>query len=156
VTRRLEEPQNRRSMHRFSRRNPQLMRWGLGFGKRPTCRHCKPRGIYSLWWKWRRHVAHSFSGQSNNSPELRPQSLYVRFSFAYTFTMFQGPSARKTFVVACKKCRRDVPTGVSEFPFQSIVVECPLCGDQRRYLPSEIFLGRVDQLVSRQMRTRAI
>jgi len=49
-----------------------------------------------------------------------------------------------------------VPTGVNEFPFQSIVVECPLCGGKRRYLPSEIFLGRVDQLVNHQMRTRAI
>ena len=38
-------------------------------------------------------------------------------------SMFQGPSARKTFVVACKECRRDVPTSVGEFPFQSIVVE---------------------------------
>jgi hypothetical protein len=67
--------------------------------------------------------------------------------------MFQGPSARKTFVVVCKKCRRDVPTGVSEFPFQSIVVVCSLCGEKRRYLPSEIFLGRVDQLVHHQRRT---
>jgi RNase P subunit RPR2 len=55
--------------------------------------------------------------------------------------MFQGPSGRKTFVIACKKCRRDVTTGVTEFPFQSIVIECPLCGEKRRYLPSEIFLG---------------
>jgi hypothetical protein len=84
------------------------------------------------------------------------QSLDIRFIFAYALTMFQGPSARKTFVVACKKCRRDVPTGVSEFPFQSIVVECPLCGEKRRYLPSEIFLGRVDQLVDHQRRTRTI
>ena len=71
-------------------------------------------------------------------------------------SMFQGPSARKTFVVACKKCRRDVATGVGEFPFQSIVVECPLCGEKRRYLPSEVFLGRVDQLVNRQKRAGAI
>jgi hypothetical protein len=74
-------------------------------------------------------------------------------------TMFQGPSThtRETFVVACKKCRRDVPpTGATEFPFQSIVVECPLCGEKRRYLPSEIFLGRVDQLVNHQRRARAI
>ena len=71
-------------------------------------------------------------------------------------SMFQGPSARKTFVVACKKCRRDVPTGADEFPFQSIVVECPLCGEKRRYLPSEVFLGRVDQLVNRQKRAGAI
>ena len=82
--------------------------------------------------------------------------LDIRFSFSYTLSMFQGPSARKTFVVACKKCRRDVPTGAAEFPFQSIVVECPLCGEKRRYLPSEIFLGRVDQLVNHQKRTRAV
>lgn len=71
-------------------------------------------------------------------------------------SMFQGPSARKMFVVACKKCRRGVPTGAGEFPFQSIVVECPLCGEKRRYLPSEVFLGRVDQLVNRQKRAGAI
>jgi hypothetical protein len=41
---------------------------------------------------------------------------------------------------------------VAEFPFQSIIVECALCGEKRRYLPSEIFLGRVDQLVARQKR----
>ena len=71
-------------------------------------------------------------------------------------SMFQGPSGRKTFVVVCKKCRRDIPTGAAEFPFQSIVVECPLCGETRRYLPSEVFLGRADQLVSRQKRAGAI
>ena len=75
-----------------------------------------------------------------------------RHIFAYPLFMFQGPSTRKTFVVACKKCRRDVPTGVAEFPFQSIIVECALCGEKRRYLPSEVFLGRVDQLVTRQKR----
>ena len=60
---------------------------------------------------------------------------------------------RKQFVVTCKLCRRDVPSGVKEFPFQSITVECPLCGEPRRYLPSEVFLGRPDQLVTRQQRT---
>ena len=48
--------------------------------------------------------------------------------------------------------RRDVPSGRDEFPFQSITVECPLCGDPRRYLPSEVFLGRPDQLVVHQRR----
>jgi len=76
----------------------------------------------------------------------------VRHIFAYPLLMFQGPSTRKTFVVACKKCRRDVPTGEAEFPFQSIIVECALCGEKRRYLPSEVFLGRADQLVARQKR----
>jgi endogenous inhibitor of DNA gyrase (YacG/DUF329 family) len=59
---------------------------------------------------------------------------------------------RKVFVVTCKRCRRDVPSGQNEFPFQSITVECPLCGELRRYLPSEVFLGRPDQLVTRQQR----
>jgi hypothetical protein len=42
---------------------------------------------------------------------------------------------------------------VAEFPFQSIIVECALCGEKRRYLPSEVFLGRADQLLARQKRT---
>jgi hypothetical protein len=41
---------------------------------------------------------------------------------------------------------------VAEFPFQSIIVECALCGEKRRYLPSEVSLGRVDQLVTRRKR----
>ena len=77
----------------------------------------------------------------------------IRHIFAYPLSIFQGPSTRKTFVVVCKKCRRDVPTGAAEFPFQSIIVECILCGEMRRYLPSEVFLGRADQLVARQKRT---
>ena len=55
-------------------------------------------------------------------------------------------------VVTCKRCRRDVPSGRDEFPFQSVAVECPLCGELRRYLPSEVFLGKPDQLVTRQRR----
>ena len=46
--------------------------------------------------------------------------------------MFPTPSGRKMFVVTCKRCRRDVPSGREEFPFQSIAVTCPLCGEQRR------------------------
>ena len=73
--------------------------------------------------------------------------------FAYYAGMFSTPSGRKTFVVTCKRCRRDVPSGREEFPFQSIMVECCLCREVRRYLPSEVFFGRPDQLVTRQHRT---
>jgi hypothetical protein len=59
---------------------------------------------------------------------------------------------RRHFVVTCKRCRRDVPSGREKFPFQSVAVECPLCGELRRYLPSEVFLGKPDQLVTRQRR----
>jgi hypothetical protein len=57
---------------------------------------------------------------------------------------------RKQFVVTCKDCHRDVPSGVMEFPFQSIVVTYPSCKEQRRYLPSEVFLGRPNHLVAKQ------
>ena len=63
-----------------------------------------------------------------------------------------GIQRRKLFVVECKRCRRDVPAGVPEFPFQSIVVVCPLCGEQRRYLPSEVALGTPHHLVAKQAR----
>jgi RNase P subunit RPR2 len=66
--------------------------------------------------------------------------------------MFPTPTGHRTFVVTCKRCRRDVPADREEFPFQSITVECSLCGELRRYLPSEVFLGRPDQLVTRQRR----
>ena len=82
--------------------------------------------------------------------KMRP---YIRLLFAYNASMFPTPSGRKTFVVTCKRCRRDVPSGRDEFPFQSIAVECSLCGELRRYLPSEVFLGRPDQLVVRKRRS---
>ena len=63
-----------------------------------------------------------------------------------------GIQRRKLFVVECKRCRRDVPAGVAAFPFQSIVVVCPLCGELRRYLPSEVVLGTPHHLVAKQAR----
>jgi len=86
---------------------------------------------------------------------MAPQLVeYFRFYFAYTQEMAFGfPTIeRRHFVVTCKRCRRDVPSGREEFPFQSVGVECPLCGELRRYLPSEVFLGRPDQLVIHQRR----
>ena len=75
-----------------------------------------------------------------------------RLLFAYTGSMFQGPAARKSFLVVCKRCCRDVPAGPDQFPAQSIIVTCCLCGEQRRYLPSEVFLGRPNHLVAKLAR----
>jgi hypothetical protein len=65
--------------------------------------------------------------------------------------MFGSVPGSKSFVVTCKRCRREVPSGVKEFPFQSIIVSCPLCGELRRYLPSEVFLGKLHVLVGKQV-----
>jgi hypothetical protein len=57
--------------------------------------------------------------------------VLTRFSYslAYHAGMFSTQSGRKTFVFTCKRCRRNVPSGVREFPFQSIAVECPSAGN---------------------------
>ncbi|MCU1222331.1 MAG: hypothetical protein JWQ42_424 [Edaphobacter sp.] len=52
-------------------------------------------------------------------------------------------------------CRRNVPAGVEVFPFNwNTVVACPLCGEVRRYRPTEVFLGWVDGLVEEQKASR--
>ena len=92
-----------------------------------------------------------------NARKPRPDS---RGCFIWTFAVYSpmlilmsfGIQRRKLFVVECKRCRRDVPADVAAFPFQSIVVACPLCGELRRYLPSEVALGTPHHLVAKQAR----
>lgn len=67
--------------------------------------------------------------------------------------MLYRARTRKLFVVNCKQCRRDVPTGSKEFPFRSITVECRLCGERHQYRPSEIFLGKPNPPSAQQSRT---
>ena len=86
----------------------------------------------------------------------RESTVDIRPLFAYPYyVMAFGMQGRKLFVVACKRCRLDIPAGVPEFPFQSIVVTCPLCGEQRRYLPSEVLLGRPNHQVAKQVKAEA-
>jgi hypothetical protein len=88
-----------------------------------------------------------------NHPDSPPPKPYcgLAFRFLFSYAFIHVPGAVSPQDVRCR-----IPTGVGEFPFQSIVVECPLCGEKRRYLPSEVFLGRVDQLVNRQKRAGAV
>ena len=83
-----------------------------------------------------------------------PSSLAYSPSVLYNPVMAFGfpEIIRKMFVVSCKRCSRDVPAGVQAFPFASVVVSCPLCGEVRRYRPSEVFLGEPNQLVERLTR----
>jgi hypothetical protein len=48
----------------------------------------------------------------------------------------------KCCVVCCKRCGHDVLSGTDGFPASSIFVVCSLCGERRRYLPSEVIHGR--------------
>lgn len=63
--------------------------------------------------------------------------------------MFLLPAGRICdFVVRCKDCGEAVPAPVQTLPDSWIVAICPLCGGKRRYLPNEIFRGRLSHLLT--------
>jgi len=74
----------------------------------------------------------------------------LRLLFAYTLFMFQGPSSQRTLVVRCKRCGENVPAMVETLPASWIAVKCPLCSEHRRYLPTEVFQGRVSYALIRK------
>ena len=61
----------------------------------------------------------------------------------------QGAVRPTHYIVRCKRCQRNVPSGHANFPRGNIVVLCVLCGEKRRYRPSEVFLGFPDSLIDR-------
>lgn len=68
----------------------------------------------------------------------------------------QGAVPKPTvYVVACKRCQRHIPAGVDKFPDDNIRVDCPLCGEKRRYRRAEVYLGWPDQVLTKQQVQRA-
>lgn len=65
----------------------------------------------------------------------------------------QGRVKPTTYVVSCKRCKRSIPAGITVFPTDNLPVECPLCGELRRYRTSEVFLGFPDSLIHVQQAT---
>ena len=62
--------------------------------------------------------------------------------------MFHAPtSCLYPFVIACKACHENIPAPVETVPDDWIIAACPLCGQRRRYLPAEIFQGRLSHRV---------
>ena len=47
------------------------------------------------------------------------------------------------FTIHCKKCGENIPAPVGTMPDTWIAALCPLCGEKRNYLPSEIFRGKL-------------
>jgi hypothetical protein len=55
---------------------------------------------------------------------------------------------------AWQGCGENIPAMVETLPSSWIAVKCPLCGEHRRYLPSEVFQGRVSyQLLKKPVRS---
>ena len=75
--------------------------------------------------------------------------MTFRLVFAYTVPMFQGPPSQSAFVIRCKGCRENIRAMVETLPASWIAVKCPLCGEHRRYLPTEVFQGRVSYEVTK-------
>ena len=82
----------------------------------------------------------------NATPHVSPtQRKYLRFIFSFhspTMVPMRALPFPKCCVVCCKKCGHDVEAGTNGFPATSIFVVCSLCGERRRYLPSEVIHGR--------------
>lgn len=75
---------------------------------------------------------------------------FIRFLFAYTGSMFHGPAERMCdFTVRCKECGENIPAPVATIPDTWVIAVCPLCRSKRRYLPYEIFRGRVSAQLAR-------
>jgi hypothetical protein len=56
---------------------------------------------------------------------------------------FVPTSGIHAFVIIFKGCRENIPAPVQTMPDSRIVADCPLCGEKRRYLPADIFRGRL-------------
>ena len=61
--------------------------------------------------------------------------------------MFHSPIVQHNFLVRCKKCGENIPATVQTLPAQPIAVKCPLCNENRQYLPSDVFKGRLSYLL---------
>jgi hypothetical protein len=79
-----------------------------------------------------------------------PNPQNIRFLFVHAHFMFQGPnSVFHDFVVACKGCRENIAARIETMPDDWIVETCPFCLETRRYLPQEIFRGRISYRYAR-------
>jgi rRNA maturation protein Nop10 len=58
--------------------------------------------------------------------------------------MWNLPAARVCdYTLRCKGCGENIAAPVETMPDTWIVADCPLCGERRRYLPPDIFRGRL-------------
>src|SRR5450631_1961804 len=78
--------------------------------------------------------------------------LWILSSFLRLLLQFmvQGPGGLNCVVVHCKGCGQNIPAPVETMPSQPAAARCPLCHEHRRYLPSEVFLGRLSHLMIRK------
>jgi hypothetical protein len=63
--------------------------------------------------------------------------------------VFNLPTSRVCdYTVRCKGCDECIPAPVETMPDAWIVAECVLCGAKRKYLPTDIFRGRLSHKIA--------
>ena len=94
----------------------------------------------------------TFRRDSPDGRQLDSGNLWIIFAFYSPILvhMFPGPESSKLVVIQCKGCHENIPAPVESMPAQPIAARCPLCHEHRRYLPSEVFLGRLSHLMIRK------
>src|ERR1700733_4921886 len=84
-----------------------------------------------------------------------PRNRRLIFSFYSPIVVdMRALSFPKSCVVCCKKCGHDVLTGADSFPACPVYVVCSLCGEKRKYLPSEGIHGRPHFLLRKRASRR--
>jgi hypothetical protein len=116
------------------------------------CRVCPYAGAAN----WLTTIYPSFCRISSRFAGWKPRSIQEKLWIGFVFCspililMFPGPESSKLVVVECKGCHENIPAPVESMPAQPIAAKCPLCHEHRRYLPSEVFLGRLSHLMIRK------
>jgi hypothetical protein len=87
---------------------------------------------------------------SSTSSLLLPRVDFRRL-FAETVPVWNLPQAAICdYTVRRKRCAENIPAPVQTMPDTWIVAVCPLCGESRHYLPTDIFRGRLSVLLARK------
>jgi hypothetical protein len=74
-----------------------------------------------------------------------------RLYFAYTVQVFNLPTSRRCdYTIRCKGCAENIPAPIETMPDTWVIAKCPLCGQRRRYLPTEIFRGTLSHRLESQ------
>jgi hypothetical protein len=87
---------------------------------------------------------------------LRTAERLIFSFYSPILALMRALTFPKSCVVCCKKCGHDVSAGTENFPASSIAVICSLCGEKRKYLPSEVIHGRPHFLVRRKRPQRVL
>ena len=85
-----------------------------------------------------------------------PHCCFALYSPILTL-VFNLPQTRQCdFTIRCKNCGENIPAPVGTLPDYWIAAWCPLCGEKRSYLPSEIFRGNLSYKLGRKPVRRVV